>query len=113
MENNDIQKQLIQLVQAAMSGDKQATEQINQIMDAAKKGDKQAIQIAQFIQQIVQKLSKKAKLGAKLDYIKRLKKECPEGEELVYFKRGGTMDCGCQKVKSVKKGKKLIKKKSC
>jgi hypothetical protein len=22
---------------------------------------------------------------------------CPDGEELVYFKKGGMIDCGCQK----------------
>ena len=30
-----------------------------------------------------------ARLGAKLEYYKKLKGVCPEGEELVYFKQGG------------------------
>ena len=34
---------------------------------------------------------------AQLDYLKSLKGQCPDGEELVYFKKGGMIDCGCQK----------------
>ena len=33
--------------------------------------------------------SRKARLGAKLDYIKQSIGECPEGQEVVYFKKGG------------------------
>lgn len=46
-----------------------------------------------------QKKAKKAAHGAKLDYIKRLKDQCAEDEELVYFKRGGAIGCGCVKKK--------------
>lgn len=46
-----------------------------------------------------QKKTKKAAHGAKLDYIKRLKDQCAEDEELVYFKRGGSIGCGCVKKK--------------
>lgn len=38
-----------------------------------------------------------ARLGAKLQYYKKLKGECPEGEELVYFKQGGRICKACQK----------------
>ncbi len=41
------------------------------------------------------KQATKAAHGAKLDYIKSLKHICPEGEELVYFKQGGSVKCGC------------------
>lgn len=37
-----------------------------------------------------------AKLGAKLAYYKKLKGSCPEGQEMVFFKSGGKMDCKCQ-----------------
>lgn len=37
-----------------------------------------------------------AKLGAKLNYIKNLKGDCPEGQELVYFKKGGRFCKVCQ-----------------
>lgn len=91
-----IQQQVKQLVQAVASGDKQAAAQVKQIMEAAKKGDAKALQIAQLIEQEIQALQK-AKQGAKINYIRHLKGKCPEGEELVYFKKGGLMTCGCQK----------------
>lgn len=39
----------------------------------------------------------KAAHGAKLNYINSLKNKCKEGEELVYFKSGGTLGCKCVK----------------
>ena len=39
----------------------------------------------------------KAKFGAKLDYVRKLKGLCPEGEELVYLKKGGRVCSVCQK----------------
>lgn len=38
-----------------------------------------------------------ARLGAKLEYYKKLKGVCPEGQELVYFKQGGRVCKACQK----------------
>ena len=38
-----------------------------------------------------------ARLGAKLNYIKQIKGDCPEGEELVYFKKGGRFCKACRK----------------
>lgn len=96
-QQQNLQQQIIQLVQAAASGDQQATQQIEQILQAAQKGDQQAIQIAQMIQQVVEAMKQQkvaAKYGTKLSYIKRLKGECPDGEEKVYLKSGG---CMCQK----------------
>ena len=40
-----------------------------------------------------------AKNGAKLNYLKQLKGKCPEGEELVYMKKGGVVCPVCQKKK--------------
>ena len=51
--------------------------------------------LAQEYQQWKAKKKTKAAHGAKLDYIKSLKHICPEGEELVYFKQGGSVKCGC------------------
>ena len=48
-----------------------------------------------------------ARLGAKLEYYKKLKGVCPEGEELVYFKQGGRICKACQKAQ---KGTKVTKK---
>ena len=97
-ETPDILQQLSKL-------DKKQQQQIIQaIAQLAQQGDQNAIKAIQKLQG-----STKAKLGAKLNYIKRLKGECPEGQELVYMKRGGRMCPVCVN----KKGKKLNKKKSC
>lgn len=56
-----------------------------------------------------------ARHGAKLNYIKRLKGECPAGYEMAYYKAGGTVCPVCQKkaeekkVQSAKCGKKMKK----
>ena len=86
-----IEQQAMTLVQAAMQGDQQANQTIQKIMQAAQQGDQQAAQVAKLLQAIVQQMkgSRKARLGAKLDYIKQSIGECPEGQEVVYFKKGG------------------------
>lgn len=86
-----IEQQAMALVQAAMQGDQQANQTIQKIMQAAQQGDQQAAQVAQLLKAIVQQMkgSRKARLGAKLDYIKQSIGECPEGQEIVYFKKGG------------------------
>lgn len=90
-EQQGIEQQAIALVQAAMQGDQQANQTIQNIMQAAEKGDQQAAQVAQLLKNIIQQMrgSRKARLGAKLDYIKQSIGECPEGQEVVYFKKGG------------------------
>lgn len=96
-----IEQQVAQLVQAAVAGDQQATQQIEKIMQAAQQGDQQAIQIAQVIQKVIQSMEAKqgvkAQLGAKLDYLNKLKGVCPEGTEKVYLEKGG---CMCKKLKA-------------
>lgn len=85
MQQQDVQQQIIQLVQAAMQGDQKATEAINKVMEAAKAGDQQAVQLAQMIQQVVEQMQGQAtmaKWGSKLRYIRSLKyakggKTCP------------------------------------
>lgn len=81
----DVQKQVISLVQAAMKGDQKATQTVNQIMQAAQQGDQQAMQLAQMIQQVAKQIQGQAtaaKWGTKLQYIRSLKfakggKTCP------------------------------------
>lgn len=101
-----IEQQAIALVQAAMQGDQQANQTIQQIMQAAQQGDQQALQVAQLLQVIIQKMqgSRKARLGAKLNYFKQAS-ECPEGQEVVYFKKGGEICKVCQGKKMQKGGK--------
>ncbi len=107
-QGGNMEQQIVSLVQAAMSGDQQATQQINQIMQAAKSGDKRAVQLAQYIQQVAQKLqgSRKARLGAKLNYNQEL--VCAEDEIPVFMKRGGQICKTCQKLKQ---GAKKLQKK--
>ena len=114
-QQQGIEQQVVQLVQAAASGDQQANSQIEQIMQAAQQGNQEAIQIAQIIQKVIQTMKQqkgiKAALGAKLDYINKLKGNCPEGEELVYMKQGGRVCPVCQKkAEKAQKGTELEKK---
>lgn len=110
------QEQIVALVQAAMQGDKKATQQIQQIQEAAEQGDKQAAQIMQFIQQVMQQMqqqAQKAKRGAKLQYLAQLHGECPEGTHMEYFKAGGQIckKCMQNKVQEDKCGGKAKKQK--
>lgn len=107
-QGGNMEQQIVSLVQAAMSGDQQATQQINQIMQAAKSGDKRAAQLAQYIQQVAQKLqgSRKARLGAKLNYNQEV--ICAEDEIPIFMKRGGQICKTCQKLKQ---GAKKLQKK--
>lgn len=107
----DIQQQVIQLVQAAMSGDEKATQTVNQIMEAAKAGDQQAAQIAQMIQQVAQQMqgqATSAKWGTKLGYIRSLK-----------FANGGKTCPACQQEAASRKAKaftqpnKKVEEKAC
>jgi len=51
--------------------------------------------LGQFMQEMQQ--TQVAKKGAKLQYIKSLKHQCPEGEHLEYFAKGGQIGCNCVK----------------
>lgn len=52
---------------------------------------------AQAFAQTIQKKTKKALHGAKLQYFKNLKNQCADDEELYYYKKGGSLGCGCKK----------------
>lgn len=94
-------EQIVQLVQAAMAQDPQALQMIKQIEQKAAQGDPEAAQMFQMIQQVAQQLATKAKLGAKLNYLRTLKGNCPEGYELHTFKVGGKV---CQKCRKAQAG---------
>lgn len=48
------------------------------------------------LEQLAQQMMKQsAKQGAKLEYIARLRGKCPEGQELVYFAKGGKICSAC------------------
>ena len=99
MDEQQLQEQIVQLVQAAMQGNQKAAQQIQQIMQAAQQGDPKATQIAQLIQQVAQQLQQaqvqSARFGAKLNYIKQLRGECPTGYQMQYFKNGGRVCKRC------------------
>ena len=48
-------------------------------------------------QQQSQEQVKAAAHGAKLNYFKNLKNQCAEDEEVVYYRKGGSVHCGCKK----------------
>lgn len=72
------------------------------------KGDIQ--KAAQAFSQAISSKTQAAKHGAKLNYLKSLKNKCAEDEELVYFKKGGKVGCGC--VKKTQEGGNVPKKES-
>ena len=41
--------------------------------------------------------TQKALHGAKLNYFKSLKNQCAKDEEVIYYKKGGSVSCGCKK----------------
>ena len=110
MGEQNMQNQARALIQQA-SQDPKAMEQLRQIMElaAAIQQEMQAMQQSgqQPNQQPQQKV--RAQLGAKLDYLNKLKGNCPEGEELVYMENGGRV-CKCvKKAEKAKPGTKLEK----
>ena len=58
-------------------------------------GNEQALEQAmgQFLQEM--QSVQKARLGAKLNYLRSIKGSCPEGQELVYFREGGRVCKKC------------------
>ena len=81
-----------QIMQALSSLDKQQQQAILQsIAQLAQQGDQEAVKAINKIQN-----PQTAKLGTKLNYIKRLKGACPEGEELQYYKEGGMIKAKCR-----------------
>ena len=113
MQQQDIQKQIVALVQAAMQGDQKATQTVNQIMEAAKAGDQQATQLAQLIQKVVKQMQGQAtaaKWGAKLGYIKSLK--YAKGGKTCKACQGGSKIPTSQDKAYIKPTKK-VEKKAC
>jgi hypothetical protein len=66
--------------------------------------------LGQFMQEMQAQQTQAAKHGAKLRFIKNLKHQCAEDEELKYFAKGGHIGCNC--VKKDKKGGKAEPKKN-
>lgn len=90
---NDQQK--AQVRQLAEQNDQIAATAVN-ISDAADQGNQQANQMVAQVEAMIdgsQRQSQNnnvsyAKMGAKLNYLKKLSGNCPEGYEIVYMKQG-------------------------
>lgn len=78
-------------------GEDGAKKKIQKIQKTGKvdEEDLKEFQASEQKQQQVQ--TKKAAHGAKLNYFKSLKNQCAEDEEVVYYKKGGSVGCGCKK----------------
>ena len=92
MNEQELQQAFIQwLVQKLGVQDESQLKQAVQKM--GQEGLQQAYQ--QFMQEMQQQQAQKAKFGAKLNYIKGLNGQCPEGTEMQYFKEGGNICKKC------------------
>ena len=98
----EIQKKLQMVVQAMeQQGIPQEKAMAMLQQEAQKQGVQSEEQMSQFLDSIIQQLqgsAQQAKMGAKLNYIKRLNGICPDGYEVATFKKGGKV-CGCKKKK--------------
>ena len=117
--SNDPMDQIAQLSTAFLQGDTKSGQQLVEILNnkeigpqlikavqqGVKQQDQRATIIAQAIQTLTQGNTRKARLGAKLNYIKQSIGECPEGEEVIYFKKGGEICKMCSSKKLQKGGK--------
>ncbi len=82
-----------QVIQAAQQNPEALKSAVQVYQDS--KGDIQ--KAAQAFSQELQSKAQAAKHGAKLNYLKSLKNQCAEDEELYYYKKGGSVGCGCKK----------------
>ena len=117
--SNDPIDQIAQLSAAFLQGDTKSGQQLVEILNnkeigpqlikavqqGVKQQDQRATIIAQAIQTLTQGNTRKARLGAKLNYIRQSIGECPEGEEVIYFKKGGEICKMCSSKKLQKGGK--------
>lgn len=111
--------QIAQIAAGSLQGDKNSKQQLIQVLSnkeiapkllqivdaGVKNQDKRAMIIAQAIKALQQGSTRKARLGAKLNYIKQSIGECPEGQEVVYFKKGGEICKVCAGKKMQNGGK--------
>lgn len=93
MNDKELQQAFIQFL-AQKSGAKNQKQLEEYVKSLGEKGLEQAYN--EFTE-LMKSQTQKAKHGAKLNYIKSLKHKCAEDEELVYYKKGGRVDCGCVK----------------
>ena len=90
--------------QQLMNGDQASIQKVQQTMQSMSQED--LAQVQQQAQQLMEQQTQKAQKGAKLEYLKILKGQCPEGYELNFFKAGGKVCSKCEQkmVESKKNG---------
>lgn len=117
--SNDPMDQIAQISAAFLQGDTKSGQQLVEILNnkeigpqlikavqqGVKQQDQRATIIAQAIQALTQGNTRKARLGAKLNYVRQSIGECPEGEEVIYFKKGGEICKMCSGKKLQQGGK--------
>lgn len=94
MNEQQLQQAFIQFL-AQKTGAKTQQELEAAIQQLGEEGLKQAY--AEFMQMMQQQQVQAAKFGAKLNYIKSLRGQCPDGYEISYYKVGGTLCKKCMK----------------
>lgn len=92
MNEQELQQAFIQWL-AQKLGVQDESQLKQAVQEMGQEGLQQAYQ--QFMQEMQQQQAQKAKFGAKLNYIKGLNGQCPEGTEMQYFKEGGTICKKC------------------
>lgn len=101
MNEQQLQQAFIQFL-AEKTGARNQQELEAAIQSMGEQGLQQAYQ--EFMQLMQQQQVQAAKYGAKLNYIKSLRGQCPEGYEVTYFKMGGQICKKCMKKQSMKQG---------
>lgn len=94
--NEQLQQAFLQYL-AQQTGAKSQQELEQVIQQMGEDGLKQAY--AQFVQAMQQQQVQAAKFGAKLNYIKQLNGQCPQGMEMYYYKKGGRLCKKCMQAK--------------
>lgn len=96
MNEQQLQQAFLQyLMQKTGAQNEQQLEQV--VQQLGEDGLKQAY--AQFMQEMQQQQIQAAKFGAKLNYIRKLNGQCPEGMEMHYYKQGGRLCRKCIQAK--------------
>lgn len=101
MNEQELQQAFIQFL-AQKTGAKTQQELEAAIQQLGEEGLKQAY--AEFMQLIQQQQVQAARFGAKINYIKKLRGQCPDGYELQYYKSGGQLCKKCMKKQVMQDG---------
>lgn len=91
------EKVLKQLADGLKSKNPEAIKAYKNLQKVAQGQGEEAEKAKGILNKIQNYLTQKAAHGTKLNYFRSLKNQCPEGEELYYFKKGGSVGCGCKK----------------